>query len=83
MAHIIKKSNLQKTYHYLKKNGLKNTYYAVWERVKVGKGPDYHYEEVEEVVLARQRQETVASPYRFSILVPAYETNREDMFNKL
>lgn len=79
MAHIIKKSNLQKTYHYLKKNGLKNTYYAVWERVKVGKGPDYHYEEVEEVVLARQRQETVASPYRFSILVPAYETKEEHL----
>ncbi len=77
MAHIIKKSNLQKTFHYLKKNGLKNTYYAVMERVKSSKGPDYRYEEAEEETLARQKREAVSSPYRFSILVPAYETKEE------
>ena len=77
MAHILRKSNFQKTYHYLKRNGFKNAYYAVLERVKSSKGSDYHYEEAEEEVLAKQKQEAVSSPYRFSILVPAYETKEE------
>lgn len=71
---ILKVSNLRKTYYYLKKNGLKNAYYAALERMISEKKEDYRYEAPSEEALQQQREQSQCYPYRFSILVPAYET---------
>lgn len=72
---IVSADNLRKTYYYLKKNGLKNAYYAALERIMSDKDAAYVYEAPKEEVLQRQREE--GTSYRFSILVPAYETKAE------
>lgn len=74
---ILKISNLKKTFYYLKKNGWKNAYYAALERVGREKEETYCYEAPSEEVLEVQRKESEAFAYRFSILVPAYETKPE------
>lgn len=74
---ILKVSNLKKTFYYMKKNGLKNAYYAARERVGREKEEVYCYEEPSEEVLRNQQKESKAFAYRFSILVPAYETKPE------
>lgn len=74
---IFRLSNFRKTYYYLKKNGLKNAYYAAVERILSGRGEHYCYVAPAKEALARQREEAGEYPYRFSILVPAYETKAE------
>lgn len=71
---IMKSSNLRKAYCYLKKNGLKSAYYAALERIMRGNGKTYCYRQPGENVLQAQRAAADGYPYRFSILVPAYET---------
>jgi len=75
-------SNIKKTWYYLQKNGISNTYYAVLERFYAKKSdlyPDkgYQYQPVEEVVLEKQRKVSFTKAYKFSILVPMYETKPE------
>ena len=72
---ILKISNFRKTYYFLKKNGWKNAYYAALERVLDRKGRNYHYEAPGRSVLDRQKE--AGYPYKFSILVPAYETDEK------
>lgn len=74
MARIMKRSNFIKTIHYLKKNGLKQAYYAVLERTAVEIRDDYHYEPLPDAVMAEQKNRSSAFHTKFSILVPAYET---------
>lgn len=74
---IFKISNLRKTYGYLRKNGVKSAYYAALERIMSAKDTSYCYAQPETDVLAKQREMDGAYPYRFSILVPAYETRAE------
>ena len=74
---IFKISNLRKTYYYLRKNGLKNAYYAALERIMSEKESPYHYEPPEEDRLAQQKAAGSNYHYKFSILVPAYETKTE------
>lgn len=66
--------NVKKTLHYLKKNGLKYTYYAARERAGQELSANYQYSPVADSELKRQRSAVQAYPYKFSILVPAYET---------
>lgn len=71
---ILRISNVKKTIHYLKKNGLRHAFYAAKERIEEEKKAEYVYKEPEETCLAVQRTEWKRFPYRFSIVVPAYET---------
>ncbi len=71
---ILKISNVNKTIHYLRKNGLRHAFYAAKERIEEEKKTDYVYKEPDEERLAAQRAEQGRFPYRFSIVVPAYET---------
>ncbi|MDE7022162.1 MAG: glycosyltransferase, partial [Lachnospiraceae bacterium] len=71
---ILKISNVKKTIHYLQKNGLRHAFYAAKERIEEEKKTDYVYIEPDEERLAAQRAEQERFSYRFSIVVPAYET---------
>lgn len=71
---ILKISNLKKTIHYLQKNGLRHAFYAAKERIEEEKKTEYVYKEPDGEQLAFQRAEWKRFPYRFSIVVPAYET---------
>lgn len=75
-------ANIKKTWYYLQKNGVSNTYYAVLERLYAKRSdlyPDkgYAYQPVSEEELDRQRKVSFKRAYRFSILVPMYETKPE------
>ncbi len=72
---ILKANNFMKTVRYLKKNGLRHTYYAARERMEEARRDDYSYREPSAETLARQREESAAYTVRFSIVVPAYETD--------
>ncbi|MCM1174455.1 MAG: glycosyltransferase [Blautia sp.] len=71
---IIKLSNVKKTIHYLRKNGIRHTFYAAKERIGEEKREQYVYQEPDEARLAAQKRDGKRFPYRFSIVVPAYET---------
>ena len=75
-------ANIKKTWYYLQKNGISDTYYAVLERLYAKKSdlyPDkgYVYQPVDEEELDRQRKVSFKKAYKFSILVPMYETKPE------
>lgn len=76
-SHIISANNIRKTFNYLRKNGVKYAYFAARERIEDEKKPDYIYEKPDEKRLAAQREDWKRFPYRFSIVVPAYETKEE------
>lgn len=77
--HIISTVNIKKTINYLRKNGIRHAYYAARERIDEEKKSDYIYEEPDESALAAQRKIWNKFPYRFSIIVPAYETKENYM----
>ena len=64
-----------KTVRYLKKNGLRRTYYAARERVEEERSCAYVYRAPSEETLRRQRAEASCLAVRFSVVVPAYETD--------
>lgn len=75
-------ANLKKTWYYLQKNGITDTYYAVRERFYAKNSSlyphkEYHYESPTETELEKQRKVSFTNAYRFSILVPMYETRPE------
>lgn len=75
-------ANLKKTWYYLQKNGILDTYYAVRERFYARNSdlyPDkgYQYLPVSEAELEKQRKVSFTNVYKFSILVPMYETKPE------
>lgn len=74
---ILSISNLKKTIHYLQKNGVRHTFYAAKERMEEERRADYIYIEPGEDTLKAQTTEAANYPYRFSIVVPAYETKEE------
>lgn len=76
---ILNITNIRKTINYLRKNGIRHAYYAAKERIEEEKKSDYIYEEPKEAVLEMQRNCWKNFPYRFSIIVPAYETKAEYM----
>lgn len=72
---ILRLDNARKTINYLKKNGMAHTFYAAVERMQEEhRNKVYCYKAPREEELARQRRETAAYPYLFSVVVPAYET---------
>lgn len=72
--HIINQTNLNKTIRYLRKNGIRHAYYAARERLEEAKNNNYRYIEPDRETLRKQREASAKLPYRFSIVVPAYET---------
>ena len=65
---------------YLKRNGLKDTIIKVSEKYRQDKDEAFYNEEfgmlrVRDEELSKQREESFTHSYKFSILVPAYETN--------
>ena len=74
---ILNRSNINKTINYLRKNGIKHACYAALERIGEDHNEDYIYIKPDEKTLADQREGWKKFPYRFSIVVPAYETKEE------
>ena len=66
--------NIKKTINYSKKNGYGEAVVAAWERVTAKYYADYDYRAPDEETLRRQRANQGISDLKFSILVPAYET---------
>ena len=68
--------NIKKTINYSRKNGYGEAVVAAWERVTAKYYADYDYRAPDTGELERQRADSQASALKFSILVPAYETQR-------
>lgn len=66
--------NIKKTINYSKKNGYGEAVVAAWERVTAKYYADYDYRAPDQDTLERQRADQNVSDLKFSILVPAYET---------
>lgn len=66
--------NIKKTINYSKKNGYGEAVVAAWERVTARYYADYDYHAPDQDTLERQRANQKVSDLKFSILVPAYET---------
>ncbi len=66
--------NIRKTINYSKKNGYTEAAVAAWERVTAKYYADYDYHVPDKDTLARQKADKDVSNIKFSILVPAYET---------
>ncbi len=76
MGRIFKISNFKKTVHYLKRHGVKQAYYAARERMEQEKADTYCFEPVSEDELRMQKEKSSNFSVKFSILVPAYETDK-------
>lgn len=74
---IINTTNIRKTINYVRKNGIKHACFAAMERIEEEKKSDYTYEAPSQDELDIQRKDWKRFPYRFSIVVPAYETKEE------
>ncbi|MDE6985099.1 MAG: glycosyltransferase [Lachnospiraceae bacterium] len=66
--------NIRKTINYSKKNGYGEAIGAAWERVMAKYYADYDYRAPDAETLRRQRADRSVSDLKFSILVPAFET---------
>ncbi|MDE7205323.1 MAG: glycosyltransferase [Lachnospiraceae bacterium] len=66
--------NIRKTINYSKKNGYGEAVVAAWERVTAKYYADYDYHAPDQSTLEQQRADQRISDLKFSILVPAYET---------
>lgn len=66
--------NIKKTINYSKKNGYAEAVVAAWERVTAKYYADYDYRAPSQDTLARQRADKSILDLKFSVLVPAYET---------
>jgi glycosyltransferase involved in cell wall biosynthesis len=67
--------NIKKTINYSKKNGYGEAFLAAWERVTAKYQADYKYEQPSDTVLEAQKNDKSVTDIKFSILVPAYETD--------
>lgn len=74
---IINRANVTKTIRYLQKNGIKHAFYAAKERLEESGKNEYCYISPDQETLGIQRKSSGQFPYRFSIVVPAYETKEE------
>ena len=66
--------SIKKTIRYLKRNGVADTYTAVMERLWEKRHMKYSYVPPTAEELAAQAAEKFARPLKFTVLVPAYET---------
>ncbi len=68
---------------YLKRNGIAKTVNKGWERLAADRAQKgYAPGKADEEELAAQRRKSFQNPYKFSILVPVYETD-QDLFEKM
>lgn len=74
---IINRANVAKTIRYLRKNGIKHAFYAAKERLEEAGKSEYCYISPDKETLEAQRRSSGRFPYRFSIVVPAYETKEK------
>ena len=77
MAGVFNRSNMKKTVNYLKRNGIRQAYYAARERMESVRESDYRYEPPTEEEIRLQKERSASFAWKFSILVPAYETPEE------
>lgn len=68
---------MAKTIRYLRKNGIRHAFYAAKERLEEAGKNEYCYIFPDKETLEVQRRASAGFPYRFSIVVPAYETREE------
>ena len=69
---------------YLKRNGISRTFDKAYERLcRDAKEGDHVPQRPDEDTLNAQRKYRFTNPYRFSILVPVYETDPDDMFKEI
>ena len=68
--------NIKKTINYSRKNGYAEAFCAAWERVTAKYYADYTYQAPDQETLERQRNDKSVCDIKFSILVPAFETQR-------
>lgn len=68
--------NIKKTINYSRKNGYGEAFFAAWERVTAKYYADYSYRAPDKETLEQQKNDTSVSDIKFSILVPAYETQK-------
>lgn len=68
--------NIKKTINYSRKNGYKEAFCAAWERVTAKYYADYTYNSPLKEVLEAQRRDKNIIDIKFSIIVPAYETQK-------
>lgn len=66
--------NIKKTINYSRKNGYVETFFAAWERLTAKYYAGYSYQEPDGNTLEKQRADKSVADLKFSILVPAYET---------
>jgi len=66
--------NIKKTINYSKKNGYGEAVVAAWERVTAKYYANYNYSAPDQEILKQQKTDKSVSDLKFSILVPAYET---------
>jgi len=66
--------NIKKTINYSRKNGYGEAVVAAWERMTAKYYADYDYHAPDKEIMERQRADKSVSNLKFSILVPAYET---------
>jgi len=66
--------NIKKTINYSRKNGYVETFFAAWERLTAKYYAGYSYQEPDGNTLEKQRADKSVADFKFSILVPAYET---------
>ena len=66
--------NIRKTINYSRKNGYAEAFCAAWERVTAKYYADYTYHIPDQETLEKQRNDKSVCDLKFSILVPAYET---------
>lgn len=72
---LFKRSNFKKAYYYCKKNGVLPAFYAALERLQ-SNNMCYEKRILTQAELEAQRGAVWEKPEHFSILVPAYETDR-------
>ncbi len=78
------KSNyLKRGINYYKRNGFTKSFFKAAERLMADKAQkDYRHNPAGEEEIAAQKEHVFENPYRFSILVPVYETNPQ-LFRKM
>ncbi len=79
MGKRVNLANFKKTIHYLKKNGPKEACFAILERFGKSEYENYDYRNPDVSELRRQYQKNGNNRYKFSILVPAYETKESHL----
>ena len=73
-----KRNYFKRGISYLKRNGIRETFFKAAERLaRDGAEAGYAPQTADEETLRAQRERSFARPYRFSILVPVYETDPE------